>query len=178
MRELIDQKKITAHKRSEIGRFAPRDDGSSSRVVLQGKETRIPSDFVLALIGGVPNTERLRPLSTPDKHAARVARDGNGFVLTEQVPWPYPREYKPNGEEGPGPEKQKPKVLALQTGEEGLSAAVDVRAGSVRRTAQAAGGGNASTVSTDAHLRRGDSAGLALGDTVSGAYKYYLHGGK
>ncbi|MEU0492678.1 NAD(P)/FAD-dependent oxidoreductase [Nocardiopsis sp. NPDC006139] len=180
---LVKAKKVTLYKEWIVRKFVAGDIRPFSHVVVHPTrsttpEKTIPADFVFALIGGVPATEWLRPPDGQNPNAARVARDGNGFVLTEQIPWPYPRKYKPNGEEDPDTENQKPKVLAFQTTEEGLFAAGDVRAASVQRIAQAAGEGTAATVSMDAHLRRRDNAGLVLGDTVSKAYRYYRRAGK
>ncbi|GHC74584.1 hypothetical protein GCM10007079_08950 [Nocardiopsis terrae] len=163
---------------ASINHFVARGGGDRGFSHVDQGTRRIPADFVFALTGGVPDTEWLRQPEAPDKHAARVARDRAGFVLTEQIPRPYPRKYKPNGEEDPDTENQRPKILAFQTSEEGLFAAGDVRAASVQRIAQAAGEGTASTVSTDARLRRGDNVGLVLGDPVSRAYKYYQPAGK
>jgi thioredoxin reductase (NADPH) len=87
-----------------------------------GERQRLPARDLMVFIGGVPSTSWL-----PDT----VARDSGGYVLTG----PHARRAAARGEsEGPDP-------LLLETSVPGVFAAGDVRSGSVKRVASAAGEG-------------------------------------
>ncbi len=89
-----------------------------------GEETTVTADALFALIGARPHSDWLSP---------EIARDAHGFVLTggdipSDQPWPLER-----------------RPLLLETSLPGVLAAGDVRHGSVKRVASAAGEGAIAT---------------------------------
>jgi thioredoxin reductase (NADPH) len=101
-------------------------EGSLQRITLReratGKEETLPARLVFALIGADPHTEWL---------AGTLARDRNGFILTgtdlkiEEIGWPLSRP-----------------PARLESSMPGVYAVGDVRLGSVKRVASAAGEGS------------------------------------
>jgi thioredoxin reductase (NADPH) len=99
-------------------------EGHLQQLVLRaratGDETTISADALFVLIGAHPHTDWLPP---------EIARDAYGFLLTgtdiaDETPWPLERP-----------------PLSLETSLPGVLAAGDVRHGSVKRVASAAGEG-------------------------------------
>jgi thioredoxin reductase (NADPH) len=98
-----------------------------------GERQRLPARDLMVFIGGVPSTSWL-----PDT----VALDSGGYVLTG----PDARRAKEQGESG-GPDP-----LLLETSLPGVFAAGDVRSGSVKRVASAAGEGAMAVRMVHEHL--------------------------
>ncbi|MGY1782843.1 FAD-dependent oxidoreductase [Geodermatophilus sp. SYSU D01036] len=98
-----------------------------------GERTRLPARDLMVFIGGVPSTSWL-----PDT----VALDSGGYVLTG----PDARRAREQGESGGSD------PLLLETSLPGVFAAGDVRSGSVKRVASAAGEGAMAVRMVHEHL--------------------------
>jgi thioredoxin reductase (NADPH) len=113
------------------------DGGRLEAVVVQdtvsGERQRLPARDLMVFIGGMPSTSWL-----PDT----VARDSGGYVLTGS-------DARPSGERG---ESGGPDPLLLETSLPGVFAAGDVRSGSVKRVASAAGEGAMAVRMVHEHL--------------------------
>jgi thioredoxin reductase (NADPH) len=98
-----------------------------------GERRRLPARDLMVFIGGVPSTSWL-----PDS----VALDSGGYVLTGRDA----RRARERGQpDGPDP-------LLLETSVPGVFAAGDVRSGSVKRVASAAGEGAMAVRMVHEHL--------------------------
>jgi thioredoxin reductase (NADPH) len=100
-----------------------------------GERQRLPARDVMIFIGGVPSTSWL-----PD----RVTRDAGGYVVTGQEARRMTNSGEPDG----------PTPSLLETSWPGLFAAGDVRSGSVKRVASAAGEGAMAVRLVHEHLAR------------------------
>jgi thioredoxin reductase (NADPH) len=105
-------------------------NGRLQRLELRGGEgsESVPAAALVVLIGAHPHTEWLPP---------EVARDERGYLLTGSSVPDWPLERPP---------------VALETSIPGVFAAGDVRAGSVKRVAAAAGSGALAISDVHAYL--------------------------
>ena len=134
--------RITQDPRIEVHPHTEVEDleGESGRLeavvvkdTVTGERQRLPARDLMVFIGGVPSTSWL-----PDA----VALDSGGYVLTGRD---ARRATEQGGSDGPDP-------LLLETSLPGVFAAGDVRSGSVKRVASAAGEGAMAVRMVHEHL--------------------------